>query len=84
MTTTCSAVAVPGVAVVDGVGLGDAEMASCAITMLALQSIATDAIRNFFIEIFSKWIFQSGEMVAAFTILREAAFVVASLCEAQR
>jgi len=36
--------------------------------MLAPQSIATDAIRNFFIEIFKKWIFQSGEMIAAFTI----------------
>jgi hypothetical protein len=32
---------------------------------------------------FEKWIFQSGEMVAAFTIFREAVFVAASLCEAQ-
>jgi hypothetical protein len=54
---------VPGVAVADGVGLADAVTASCALAMLAPQSIATDAIRNFFIEIFKKWIFQSGDEV---------------------
>ena len=38
--------------VADGVGLGDAEIASCAVAMLAPKSNATDIIKSFFIEIF--------------------------------
>jgi len=49
---------VPGVAEVDGVGLGPAETAFCAIAMLAPKSSAVAAIKTFFIEIFEKWIFQ--------------------------
>jgi len=64
---TSSAVAVPGVAVVDGVGLGAVETASCAIAMLAPKSSAVAVVKTFFIEIFEKWIFQVV-MVIAFAI----------------
>jgi hypothetical protein len=49
VTTTCSAVAVPGVAEVDGVGLGPAVTAVCAIAMLTPKSSAVAAVKTFFI-----------------------------------
>jgi hypothetical protein len=49
---------VPGVAKVDGAGLGVAVTASCAIATLAPKSSAIAMVKTFFIEIFKKWIFQ--------------------------
>jgi len=43
---------------VDGVGLGQAVTAVCAIAILAPKSSAVAAVKTFFIEIFEKWIFQ--------------------------
>ena len=58
MTTTCSTDTGPGVVVVDGDEFGEA--ASCAIAMVAPKSSVVAAVKTFFIEIFEKWIFQSG------------------------
>ena len=46
---TSSAVAVPGVAVVGGTGLGAVVAASCAITILAQKSSTLAAVKNLFI-----------------------------------
>jgi hypothetical protein len=66
VTTTCSVVAVPGVAEVDGVGLGPVGAGLCAIAMLAPRRSIVDAIKNCFIKIFEKWIFQIVVVVEAF------------------
>lgn len=68
VTTTCSAVAVPGVAVLDGVGLAADGAGLCAIARRAPKSSVIAAIKTFFIGIYEKWIFQrfgSGRGVCA-------------------
>jgi hypothetical protein len=57
---------VPGVAEVDGVGLGPAVTSDCAIAMLAPKSSAVAAVKSFLIKIFEKWIFQIVVVVEAF------------------
>ena len=72
MTTTSSAVAVPGVAEADGTGVADADvaglavveglelaevvMASCAVAMFATQNNVADVIKSFFMKIFNKMV----------------------------